>query len=579
MPLVNPDKNPHTVATKCSMNGFLSRYSRPHVQGIMFMSAKIRTRSVIWTLISISLVILIWVSGFAPRIQGDDTIYIMLGKSLVQRSDMVALHVVGEPPWSHQPIVPLLLALVTFFWPDYPENLPAMVAMGAVIPGVLLLVFAWRYYQRQPGIGDTLRRWVWILMATNFVLLPFVVQYAMTEAWYMVFSLLAILCADEYVKEDAKTVSWLLLAASAAAAGAYLTRAVGIALLAAIPTYLLIHRFQWRKAVMFGLLSTIFITPYAYRNYTIGENPLGGRYSDLIKVRDFWGPHDNVIQSPLELFPRILNNIVDHAQTSFPELFTTIVVHPDIQLILDSNGMRAMPILLGWGTMLLAIVGFLISVRTGVRTAHVYLLLYTAMILLPAWVTVRNWVPVLPFLTLWLALGINTTIRAVGSRIGLSSNVQRTLAYSALALLLASSLIRDLGHMRRGVEFRQHGVPWEHSEMALAEASDWLQENTPEGAIVLYIQPIHQYLYAGRQTTSNLAGNDVEPISVRNPDDVMHEIYADFDYVLRSTYKDIIPGLQEAAEEPNSKLVKVYQTSTEPSVIVYQVDESTTAGN
>jgi hypothetical protein len=60
-------------------------------------------------------------------------------------------------------------------------------------------------------------------------------------------------------------------------------------------------------------------------------------------------------------------------------------------------------------------------------------------------------------------------------------------------------------------------------------------------------------------------------MSTLDPDVVLTEIYANFQYVLRFSYKDLIPGLTEEVERHPERLEAVYDTGGEPHITIYRV--------
>jgi hypothetical protein len=269
----------------------------------------------------------------------------------------------------------------------------------------------------------------------------------------------------------------------------------------------------------------------------------------------------------------MLSNAWRHAVSSLPTLFVPLSTHVDLQPTLAR--LKVAWLVPATGILLLATIclGVGSSVRRKLDTPHLYALLYTLMVLLTPWVRVRNWVPLLPLMYIWLLAGIRSIQQWLLRHTRLPSVVHKVWPTVLLALLLLSGLARDVGHFRRGAEFRRLGVPWPAEELALAKAAEWITANTNEDDLVLHIQPEHQFLYTGRQTTPTLASNDPVQISTLDPEAVVSDIYENFDYVLWFSYKDLIPGLAEEIARNSDALERVFDTGGDPHISIYRVHQ------
>ncbi|MCO5246129.1 MAG: hypothetical protein M9927_20325 [Anaerolineae bacterium] len=520
--------------------------------------------------LSILGVLLLWALSFAPHIQDDDTIYITLAKSLVEQGRLAAPQVVGQPPLTYQPLLSIMISPILRWFPSFPGNLIPLTAGSSLLFGLISLALFYWLLRSESLLTETQRWLVWLLAATSFVLIPYVVQYVMTETLYMMISLAAILLLMRYERAGS-AVAWSGLLTGVALGLSYYARAVGATLIVASMLYLLLARRNVRKTAVTALVVALTVAPWWYRNAQLGAEPLGGRYTNLLWRKSYWLPVSETIGGPLELVSRVLSNTRAHISDSMPSLFVPWLTHPTLTARLTAAGLTWILPLAGVIIALVILIGFVYSWRRRFTVLHLYLPLYVALILLPPWVTIRNWVPVIPFLYLWFALGLVAVSRWLAGRFEARSFQRPTWVAAVLVILLLSNLIRDVGHVRRGQEFRQYGVPWPIEERVLAEASAWIVDNTRPEDLVLHIQPQLLYLYTGRQTTELLASNDPVQISTLDPQAVVADVYQEFDYVVRFSHKDLIPGLAEELARHPANFELVYDNDAEPRIQVYRV--------
>jgi hypothetical protein len=512
-----------------------------------------------------------WILCFAPHLYSDDdALYIMLAKSLLEEGRLAALQVVGEPPLTNQPLLSVFLSPILYLFREFPSNLVPLVLWASLLAGVVAFALLSVYLRHQALLDSSGRWWVLVLSATSYGLIPYVTQHPMTEVLYLLLTLAVLLLLHKYERSNA-ILTPIPFALGLGLAASYYTRAIGITLILASLFYLAVWQRQIRKAVLLLAIVALFISPWALRNYSLGASPLGGRYSELLWRESYWTPASNTISGPLALIPRAVSNSWAHISSTLPTLFVPWLSHPQLQPVLDRTHLTWMVAGVGMAIAGAIVVGYAASLSRKVEVLHIYALLYAIMIILTPWVTVRNWVPLLPFLYMWFVMGIGALGAWLQRKTHLRMFERKRWIPLVLVILLLSSLIRDVGHLRRGAAFRRLGMPWSPRERALSRAAEWIVGNTGPDALVLHIQPLHQFLYTGRQTTPTLASNDPVQISTLDPALVISDIYESFDYVLRDSEKDILPGVADEVRSQTGRLEKVYDTGGEPHVTIYRV--------
>lgn len=180
----------------------------------------------------------------------DDGVYAVAGKSLAEGKGFKLLHVIGEPGQIKYPFIyPLILSVVWLINPHYPQNLPAMlyVTIAFTLAGCWL-IFAWlKQCQKFPG---WLALTVTAIIPANFFFIYFF-SALMSEAPYLFLSMLTLWIVHQASQKEKiltrKTILMLILLSALT----FLTRVLGLSLMAAIGTWLLLNR-QWKNALWYG---------------------------------------------------------------------------------------------------------------------------------------------------------------------------------------------------------------------------------------------------------------------------------------------------------------------------------------
>jgi hypothetical protein len=180
----------------------------------------------------------------------DDGVYIIAGKALNLGQGFTLLHVVGHPPQIKYPIVfPLILSLVWRINPNFPENLQWLNYITIAF-GLASFWLLFRLLRQMAGFPAWLALVVIALTASNFFFMYFF-STVMSEAPYLFFSLLTLWVFFRlHTREDRFSIRSILLLVLLSVI-TFHTRVFGVAIMAAIGSWLLLNR-QWRNAVVYG---------------------------------------------------------------------------------------------------------------------------------------------------------------------------------------------------------------------------------------------------------------------------------------------------------------------------------------
>ncbi len=511
--------------------------------------------------------------SFAPRLTGtDDAVYLMLARSLATGHGLVDLHIAGTPPHTWYPFgFPLLLAPVIWIEPESPANVP-LAMLVPLICGVLCIPLASLCLVRLRDASPGLAAFVGLFMALNWVEGWFATKTLLSETAYMVFSFLALLFTHQYIAAP-RPRWWQAALASLFIAAGFFTRQVGVTLLAAAVAYALLQR-RPRRAGALLILGGLLYAPWAYRNAMVGTSALAGSYWDQF-LRVKWDEPLLGTVTWSGLLIRLLENIWGHATGTIVQLLLPVPGEGFLS-ILPSFLADTIPVVTGLGLSALIVMGYTRHLSRRVGLVEIYLPFYLGMILLPSWQTVRNLVPVLPFLIYYLIEGLRGLVGIAQSR-KLLGNLSTTPPVAlVVVLLLLSNLYADRQELRDGAMYRSIGMFYYQGyagiERDFFEASQWIRANTPPEALFFYRFPEKLFLYTGRQTVGELTSIPVPVVNFMSIEDLIDEIRQRVDYVVvapsdRDKYGDL--GGMIAAD--SGAFVPVFATSGERRVIIYEV--------
>lgn len=443
----------------------------------------------------------------------DDGVYAIAAKALAQGKGLTLLHVVGQPSEVKYPFFyPLLL--VPIWWTQ--SHFPATLSGFNLVNGLLTLTACgviYLYLTRSQRFPGWLALIILLLVTCNFFFLYFFTM-VMSEGAYLLLSFLTLW----YVHRQSTRASgsaWPLpavLTALLLSLLTFYTRIPGMALMAAIGTWLLFQR-QWRNALIYGagcflvgvlpwMLWVRLRTPpindlnyplvNAYSNYGLEflHNYVDGNYLEGLRVAIM-----SLIGKLLEgMFP-IIPNLIH----TFPALKS----EPTVVLWSQSAALIAMYLLIGY-FVLQAVRTLRQSRRDGRFNANafsipaLYLAYYIAIITL--WNYEDQMARFLVVITPLLWLYFFKPLLAISSR------RRKTAALVAILLLAGFSVAWTApGYYRMlSTARREHWVVsgtgrtwlWGEYERSFA----WIRKSLPADAPLGVASDVVYYLYTDRPT-------------------------------------------------------------------------------
>ncbi|MGI8989591.1 MAG: ArnT family glycosyltransferase [Bryobacteraceae bacterium] len=406
-----------------------------------------------------------WVSWQSPAVglYHDDGVYLVTAKALAEGKGYRLISLPSEIPQTKYPFLfPAVLAIAMKISPRFPENTGLLKAVPLVC-SLLWFVLLWKLLIRL-GARKTPALWI-VLMTAASPLTIFLSTNLMSEPLFALLCTASLLVATAV--EDAAS-AWLAYVAGALAGFAFLTRSIGISILAAPVIAFVIQR-HMGAALRFGLA--------------------GGSIGCLWPI---WTRMHPAAADPTQLYYSAVNyaswNIVfAHPWTEKVRVFGMNLVlalaSPATLLELHPPGV--------WTWIAFAIL-IVFVVRFGrISSTYLFVLLYTMLVLCWAWPPVRFLQLVLPFSLFFAWKVVDATLPVRPAKLVLS------LAASLLSANLLYIAISRIPATRREGSFPVTGNV--DSWPDILSVSNWIRENTKTTDVLLAnLDPV-VYLFSGRK--------------------------------------------------------------------------------
>lgn len=454
-------------------------------------------------------VALLALRGMVPAGAGvyyDDGIYLALAESLAEGGGYGYANLPGDVPGvKYPPLYPAVLAAAMKLLPAYPDNLGFLKSLNALLMGLaaalsfLVFTAAWAGVGSRPGTAAGSKSAADVVMPKSG---RTPVRWGIVLAAFAVTALLGYGSAQSMVLATALLSEPLFLALSFAAlwlsrdrsvhpaivgllaAGAFLTRGIGLAVVVAVLAAELFRRgVRWKRRVRrLALLALGALPPAAAWLLWSGANadtvpaPFVGQYGSYT---EWYAAGTN------DLFGRIAEIAAAH--------WLPFRANLEMLWIPDAGRGAATFVLVVLG--LATLVGVVRIARRNLALA-VFPFVYLAIVLAWPYEPDRFFYAIIPTLTLLLAAGV----LALTERI--REDLPRWGAPSVLVVagvLLLNSLIYEIeGHANRA-----WGVFQAAPAAAYAPLNAWIRENTDPGAVVASGLDPHVYWETGQKAVPN----------------------------------------------------------------------------
>ena len=208
----------------------------------------------------------------------DDGIYAVTARALAEGRGYRIISLPDAPPQTKYPILfPWLLSLVWRVAPAFPENLPWLRAVPLLSTAAWLWL-SWTLVRQCGGSRRTATSIVLLTALSPWTLFLGTALLAETLFAALLTAMLVALTASTASTSSVRASRWLCALAGALSGAALLTRAAGVAVVAAGLGWLLSRR-RWSDAVAFAVVAGAVVAPWALWVATQNQSVSGSYYS------------------------------------------------------------------------------------------------------------------------------------------------------------------------------------------------------------------------------------------------------------------------------------------------------------
>ena len=429
----------------------------------------------------------------SPRSVGywrDDATYVSNASALAEGRGYRRVEMPEEPLETKYPIAyPAALSLAFRLVPSFPENLPLLLLSGALgaACAVVLAGFYWRTMWETPAHE------VWIvgvLAAASPVFVAFV-RYAMSDLFYAGIAIAALVCADCLARGSLRRERGFVALAALLAAGAVLSRGVGVALAAAVVLAPLLRRRFDLAAIALGVALACLAPWWAWQSGAVAENASLEMHRLLALDISYapWLPHgvEEVVRVMIQNIARFLLAL-GYFQLGIPGDFVARAISEGGARLVFTHVLFAL-------AMAAVVTGFVASARRRLGALHLYALAYFAIALAWPFSPHRFLVPWTPFLLFFLLWGIRSATAFVGGE--RAGRLAAALVAGFLALAFLGDDAKLLGSTESHYVMRERPAGVDFSELRSLER--WVRDFTEESDRIASPWPGGIFLATGRQ--------------------------------------------------------------------------------
>lgn len=423
----------------------------------------------------------------------DDAYYIEMARSLSEgRGPVIHLNdrVPGWSPGLFPFGFPLLLSPLAWLAsaPVQVFRLVPMLAVLCLVPICLLLA---------RSVAPGLRLAVTSLVCLNPWTIGFGVR-VFSDLPFAVFSLAAVLLflgqAESRFVAKSRFAALIVVAACA-----IMIRSVGLALLAAMIVYWLMHR-KWSRALFLAGGVAAALLPHAVKSREFGGGFITPGYLNQVFAGD-----GTFLSRVTVMFDNLIGYLKELPVVLLPVFgnpLRSLAARAGLETVLDPLQLAAGFLLAGvivWGLICWGRIQ-----RAGSRFFAFYLLIYGGVLLnfsgYPSGVQTRLLLPVVPILFLALLAALD---RLAGSR-------PRLVFVPVVVLLVSLSLVHNSFRVARPVDTTPDATGRSLTDPGLGSA--WIREHTEPTDLVMVRWPLRQHIHFRRQVTgfSAITPGDLE---------------------------------------------------------------------
>jgi hypothetical protein len=418
----------------------------------------------------------------------DDTVYLTTAKALATGGGYRIISLPYQPAQTkYPPFYPLLLSVVWRLYPSFPENLPWMMLLSSAA-AVGFLALSYKYlvehqyslpWQALLAVGLAAVNWRLVTLATSVY----------SEMVYGLLSVAALYLAEKYEKQKDGVIG--VAAMSCIAGLTFLTRSVGVSLIAAVFVYYAMRK-KWGKALLVAGIGSVFVIGWflwCHINRTTFEGINVAYYTD------YWRDLSETVTGMQNTshMPRFL-------------VFANVIGRNAILLILLSIPVVCLGIsydaVLYFGFAFIFIAaGFIRQIRKGIRLLHIYIILFLLLTLPIPGSYDRYLMPLLPFLLLYFVTEVGVLVSLVRKQVSEGQIGNRISAGLIGAALVIAIVIAGYNYASE-TYWRLHASSLRKTARPAKEDAEvlrWIGESTNPTDVLISYRDLLYYLYTGRK--------------------------------------------------------------------------------
>jgi hypothetical protein len=445
----------------------------------------------------------LYVRALAPErfgTYGDDAIYVTTAKALATGQGYRILSLPYEPMQTlYPPLYPFLLSLIWRAYPQFPENLPAMMLLS-IIATLGFLALTNRYLVRHAYATAGQALIVICLAAFNWRTIYWA-TILLSDMLFAAISVAGLYLAEKY--EGGKRTDLAQGIVLGIIMGlAFLARSSAVTLIAAVAVYYMFRR-RWQRVLLPLAIVGVFV--------------VGWTVWCAFNRSSFSGANSEYYAGYVRCFSEGVNYLQALNGTS---TFITLagMIGTNFALLavasvpLASVGLGyGLPEIVFISLALLAIAliatGFLRQAGKRFRLLHVYLILYIALhMLLPGCAYDRYLTPVVPFLLVFLVTELDVVISKLRDSMKPSSKVFAKIAAVSVGSALVFAICLTVFSNGAAVYKLLASTPLNKTARPAPEfapAIDWINAHTKQSDLLLCNSDPTYYLYTGRKATAS----------------------------------------------------------------------------
>ncbi len=503
------------------------------------------SKYLLWLLLGLipAIYVLLLNSNLSPFI--DNARYISAARALLSGNGYSRIHSqIISPQTLYPPGYPLILAGLIYLF-SLNIIVIKLVSMLATICALIVTYFLLIRHATFTAAASV------TLLAGINPLLAFFATVELTEAPYLMLSVLALLFIEKSADDDSSSI--YLLAAIAISVCAYYVKSAGIALLPGALFYYA-YKKEYKKLLIFALVFIALISPWIIRSFTLDTGYNGTYLKQLM-----WKDPYNVSLGRANIFDftgRAGLNLLQYATLGvflFRDSFGAgqWLIGPAAAIALSLSALVS--------------IGYFQKIKENFSVVEAYVLCYFGMQLLWPMLDIRFIHPILPFILFYLFIGA----RKVGHKLGglLSKPLLATKLVSALVVVLMTiSLSINMSMVLANTN--KSGLDPEHAHFY--EAIGWLKKHTAEDSYILSVKPEVVFVLSDRRA-------ETYQHSYLSSDKHYFDFILDkrFDYIVLDAFNDSSKARRPLAQaiNSNSQVFELVYASDQNKIKIYEVNK------